>query len=166
MITLLAVTATLDGLTNLTIVIIPIFILRKTSFPSLSVQVGVGAFLLLSVFMLVCSIVRAAGVYYQGIIDCRWQSYWCHVEACIAVIMGSFTVYRSTLIASNKVPNKLQTYIYRVFGITSVREDDESILMHDAAKKGMQPRPKTMDEETLVGTFDGEEKLDASVKHV
>ena len=166
MLTLLAVTATLDGLTNISILIIPIFILRRTSFPSLSVKIGVGVFLMLSVFMLVCSIIRAAGVYYEGIIDCRWQSYWCHVEACIAVIMGSLTVYRSTLVGSNEVPNKVQSYIYRVFGITTNQEDDMTVLMRDAAKNGMQPEPTTSNEETLVGTYDDEGKSKVSVKHV
>lgn len=166
MVTLLAVTATLDGLTNLTLVIIPIFILRRTSFPSLSVQVGVGVFLLLSVFMLACSITRAAGVYYQGIIDCRWQSYWCHVEACIAVITGSLTVYRSTLVGSNEVPNKLQSYVFRVFGITKEQENDTIMLMHDTAEKGTEPRQRSADEETLVGTDREDRKSFVSVKHV
>ncbi|KAL1605191.1 hypothetical protein SLS60_004735 [Paraconiothyrium brasiliense] len=166
MLTLLAVTATLDGLTNLTIVVIPIFILRKSAVRG-AVRLGVGAFLMLSVFMLICSIIRAAGVYYQGIIDCRWQSYWCHVEACIAVIMGSLTVYRSTLVGSNEVPNKVQSYLYKWFGITSDQsQDDMSVLMQNAANKGMQPGPDSANEETLVGTYNDEGKSTVSVKHV
>ncbi|KAK7181094.1 hypothetical protein DPSP01_003554 [Paraphaeosphaeria sporulosa] len=166
MFTMLAVTATLDGLTNLTIVIIPIFILRKSAVRG-TVRLGVGIFLMLSVFMLICSVIRAAGVYYQGIIDCRWQSYWCHVEACIAVIMGSLTVYRSTLVGSNEVPNKMQSYLYKWFGITSDQsQDDMSVLMQNAANKGMQPEQDISNEETLVGTYNDERKSIASVKHV
>lgn len=166
MLTLLAVTATLDAITNLTIIIIPIFILQKTPFPSLSVKIGVGFFLLLSTFMLVCSIIRAAGVYYQGIIDCRWQSYWCQVEACIAVMMGSFTVYRSTLVGSSNAPNKLQSFFGRLFGITTVQEDDKTILMHNAAKKGTQTAQRDSYDDTLVGTIDGDGKSVISIKHV
>ncbi|KAJ4298120.1 hypothetical protein N0V90_006019 [Kalmusia sp. IMI 367209] len=133
---LLAVTATLDALTDLSIVIIPIFILRKSTMQT-PVKLGVATFLSLSVFMLACSIVRAAGVYHQGIIDCRWQSYWCHAEACIAVIMGSLTVYRAALVGSSGVPDKLQSYLYRVFGISTGRdEEDGEILMADGVKGG------------------------------
>lgn len=166
MLTLLAVTATLDGITNLTILIIPIFILQKTPFPSLSVKIGVGFFLLLSIFMLVCSIIRAAGVYYQGIIDCRWQSYWCQVEACIAVMMGSLTVYRSTLVGSGDGPNKLQSFFHRIFGTKTAREEDKDILMHNAAKKGMKSGGSGSDDDTLVGTVDGDGKSVISIKHV
>jgi hypothetical protein len=166
MLTLLAVTATLDGLTTLTIVIIPIFILRKSSMRGI-VRLGVGIFLMLSVFMLICSIIRAAGVYYQGIIDCRWQSFWCQVEACIAVIMGSLTVYRSTLVGSNEVPNKIQSYLYKWFGITKDQtHDDMSILMQNAAKKGIQPEHGASNDETLVGTYNAERKSIESVEHV
>ncbi|KAL5390447.1 hypothetical protein PMIN02_006982 [Paraphaeosphaeria minitans] len=166
MLTMLAVTATLDGVTNLTIVIIPIFILRRSAMRG-TVKLGVGVFLMLSVVMLVCSIVRAAGVYYQGIIDCRWQSYWCHVEACIAVIMGSLTVYRSTLVGSNEVPSKMQSYLYKWFGITTDQnQDDVSVLMQNAAKKGVQPEQDISNEETLVGPYNDDRKLVASVKHV
>lgn len=166
MFTLLAVTATLDGLTNLTIVIIPIFILRKSAMRG-TVRIGVGIFLMLSVFMLICSIVRAAGVYYQGIIDCRWQSYWCHVEACIAVIMGSLTVYRSTLVGSNEVPNKMHSYLYKWFGITTDRsQEDMSVLIQNAAQRGMRPEQDGNNEETLVGSNNKENKSALSPRHV
>lgn len=166
MFTMLAVTATLDGLTNLTIIIIPIFVLRKSAMRG-AVRLGVGVFLMLSVFMLICSIVRAAGVYYQGIIDCRWQSYWCHVEACIAVMMGSLTVYRSTLVGSNDVPNRMQSYLYKWFGITVEQgHDDGMVLMQDAAGKSMQPAQEVANEETMTGTYNGGRKPAAHVEHV
>ncbi|KAF1967797.1 hypothetical protein BU23DRAFT_572950 [Bimuria novae-zelandiae CBS 107.79] len=86
--------------------------------------------------------------------------------ACIAIIMGSLTVYRSTLVGSNAVPNKVQTYLYRVFGITTGHEDDMSVLMREAGKKGMDPEQGSENDETLVGTYNGEGKSSISVKHI
>jgi hypothetical protein len=81
--------------------------------------------------------------------------------------MGSLTVYRSTLVGSNEVPNKMQSYLYKWFGITADHsQDDLSVLMQNAAKKGMQPEHDISNEETLVGTYNEEGKATASVKNM
>lgn len=77
-------------------------------------KIGVGLFLSLSLFMLSCSIIRAAGTYYQGTLDFPWQVYWLHAEACIGVTMGSLTVYRSTLVGSHEVSDRLQLRMQRL----------------------------------------------------
>lgn len=93
-------------------------------------KIGLAVFLCLSVFMLACSITRACGIYFKGTIDWPWQVYWLHAEACIGVIMGSLTVYRSTLVGSAEVSDKLQSYLFRIFG----READ--IVEHKVSLDG------------------------------
>lgn len=79
-------------------------------------KIGIGIFLCLSLFMLSCSIIRAAGTYYRDALDYPWQVFWLHSESCIGVTMASITVYRSTLVGSNEVSDKIQSYLYKLFG--------------------------------------------------
>lgn len=95
------------------IVIIPILILRQSQMRTLT-KIGLGVFLCLSVFMLLCSIIRASTLYIEGALDFPWQYYWLHTEACISVIMASITVHRSTLVGSNEVSDRLQLYLQRI----------------------------------------------------
>ncbi|KAI3341145.1 hypothetical protein F4824DRAFT_516336 [Ustulina deusta] len=87
----------LDALTDAALVFIPIFVLRKSQMALLT-KIGIGVFLCLSLVMIACSIIRAAGTYYGTTLDTPWQVFWLHVEACISVLMASITVYRSVLI--------------------------------------------------------------------
>ena len=89
-------------------------ILRQSRMKSLT-KVGLGCFLCLSAFMLACSIIRVALIYYNGTLDYPWQIFWLHSEGCIGVTMGSITVYRSTLISSgNEVSNSFRAYIAKI----------------------------------------------------
>jgi hypothetical protein len=93
--------------------IIPIWVLRTSHMP-LMTKIGLGVFLCLSVFMLVCSIIRATGIRNNaGSNDYPWTTFWLHVEGCIAIIMGSITVYRSTLTGSNELSDKFRAYFGR-----------------------------------------------------
>ncbi|PSN63928.1 hypothetical protein BS50DRAFT_623600 [Corynespora cassiicola Philippines] len=105
----------LDGISDLMIISIPILILKQSQL-RLITKIGLCAFLCLSIFMIACSITRAAGSYHKGALDYVWQLFWLHTEACIGVSMGSITVYRSTLIGSNEVSDRLQSYLNRIFG--------------------------------------------------
>jgi hypothetical protein len=67
--------------------------------------------------MLSCSIIRAAGIYYQGTLDFPWQVFWLHSEACIGVIMGSITVYRSTIVGTNEVSDKLLEFWHKLLNL-------------------------------------------------
>lgn len=98
-----------------TVISIPIIILKQSQL-RLITKIGLCAFLCLSIFMIACSITRAAGSYHKGALDYVWQLFWLHTEACIGVSMGSITVYRSTLIGSNEVSDRLQSYLNRIFG--------------------------------------------------
>lgn len=77
-------------------------------------KIGICCFVCLSIFMSACAITRAAGTYYNGSLDYPWQNFWLHIEACIAVLMGSVTAYRSTLIGSNETSSRFQVYFERL----------------------------------------------------
>lgn len=78
-------------------------------------KIGLGIFLCLSIFMLTCAILRTAGMYHHGALDYPWQVFWHHSEACIGIIMGSLTAYRSALVGSNEVSDKIQWHFNRLF---------------------------------------------------
>ncbi|KAF2678560.1 hypothetical protein K458DRAFT_480822 [Lentithecium fluviatile CBS 122367] len=106
--------AVLDAVTDIMIVIIPIWILRQSQMRTLT-KIGLGIFLCLSIFMLICSVIRASGIRGDaGANDYPWTTFWLHAEGCIAVIMGSITVYRSTLIGSNEISDKVRGFFDRL----------------------------------------------------
>ena len=103
-------------------------------------KIGLSTFLCLSVFMLACSILRAAGTYYHDALDYPWQVFWLHSEACIGIIMGSVTAYRSALVGSNNVADKVQLYFNKIFR----RRTSSATADHDAERacKKDQPSPR------------------------
>lgn len=86
---------------------------------ALLTKIGLGVFLCLSLFMLACSITRAAGTYYHGTLDVPWQVFWLHAESCIGVLMGSITVYRSLLVGSTKASSSFRRFVDRVIQVRS-----------------------------------------------
>jgi hypothetical protein len=51
-------------------------------------------------FMVSCSIIRAVGDH--GLApEYQWQALWLQTEACIGVMMGSITIYHSTLLTGS-----------------------------------------------------------------
>lgn len=89
-------------------------------------KVGLGIFLCLSVFMVMCSITRAAGTYYKGHLDYPWGIFWLQAEASIGVTMASITVYRSTLVGSNEVSDKFRLRLTKFFGKQSPNSNESS----------------------------------------
>ncbi|PHH79135.1 hypothetical protein CDD82_2574 [Ophiocordyceps australis] len=104
------ISPSLDGLTDAAIVSIPIIVIRKSQM-SLATKIGYCVFLCLSLFMLACSITRAAGTYYQNALDAPWHTFWLHAEACIGVLMASITVYRSLLTGSHTSPRGFRLFM-------------------------------------------------------
>lgn len=101
-------------------------------------KIGIGVFLCLSLFMVACSIIRATGTYYKNALDYPWQVFWLHSEACIGMIMASITVYRSTLVGSNEVSDRMQSFFRRLCRLHSTKEDSPAIKMDPPS----QPRPQ------------------------
>lgn len=79
-------------------------------------KISLGVFLCLSLFMLSCSIIRAAGMYNKsnGALDVPWGVFWIHAEACIGVLMGSITVYRSALVGPTNASNNFRRFVNKV----------------------------------------------------
>ncbi|KAI1821134.1 hypothetical protein F4861DRAFT_485397 [Xylaria intraflava] len=102
-----------DALTDAALVSIPIIVLRRARMALLT-KIGLGVFLCLSLVMIACSIIRAAGTYYGSILDSPWQVFWLHAEACIGVLMASITVYRSVLLGSGNQPHSLQRFLVQI----------------------------------------------------
>lgn len=96
------------------VVSIPVLILKKTQM-GLSRKLGLGAFLCLSVTMALIALVRFGGYRIQGTFDPVWQVFWQYVEACVAIIMGSATAFRTLFAGENsrKEPRKKSSYFIR-----------------------------------------------------
>lgn len=91
-------------------------------------KISLGVFLCLSLFMLSCSLIRAAGMYNQrnGALDVPWGVFWIHAEACIGVLMGSITVYRSALVGPTNASNNFCRFVNKVIRMrTSGRVSEE-----------------------------------------
>ena len=93
---------------------IPVLVLNKTQM-GLSRKLGLGAFLCLSVVMALIAPVRIGGYRIQHQIDVTWQAFWQYVEACVAIIMGSATAFRTLFVGekSRKAPKKKLSYSIR-----------------------------------------------------
>ena len=70
-----------------------------------SQKIGLGAFLCLSIGMILMAITRAAGFRFHGKFDDTWVSIWQHLEACVAVMMLSLTAFRSIFAAAKPIFN-------------------------------------------------------------
>ncbi|KAF2871563.1 hypothetical protein BDV95DRAFT_572287 [Massariosphaeria phaeospora] len=128
---LMAVGGTLDALTDLMIVSIPVLVLRRVSIP-FQQKFAVGAFLCLSLMMVVMTLVRSAKIHGpKGVpIDITWAVYWVHIEASIAIIMVSLTAFRTVFNLSRdqretrERRKKPTTYLQRLGGGKKKRQNE------------------------------------------
>ncbi|KAK4183912.1 hypothetical protein QBC35DRAFT_541740 [Podospora australis] len=115
----------LDALTDIMIVSIPIIILRRSTM-KLVQKCALGSFLCLSLVMVCIAVIRASKINGASGVDVPWEFFWQYMEACVAVLMGSLTVFRSVLVAQrNKssagdgerkaggVRRPIMSYLYR-----------------------------------------------------
>ena len=59
-------------------------------------KIVLAALLCLSICMIICAVTRVSGVRTHGNnIDVEWETFWQYVESCIAIMMVSFTAFRS-----------------------------------------------------------------------
>ncbi|KAI0850263.1 hypothetical protein F5Y00DRAFT_268414 [Daldinia vernicosa] len=94
---LTALVTVLDILSDLMVLSIPIIVLRG-SFLSRSTKFGLAIFLCLSIFMVICAIVRIAGFHYRGLEDDTWEFFWQHNEGAVSVMMASITAFRTLFV--------------------------------------------------------------------
>ncbi|KAK2853312.1 hypothetical protein FQN49_005192 [Arthroderma sp. PD_2] len=62
-------------------------------------KVALALSLCLTVLMTIVTIIRGAGVYYKGLVDANWETYWVVICAEIGVCLASATAFRSFFIA-------------------------------------------------------------------
>ncbi|VUC29378.1 unnamed protein product, partial [Clonostachys rosea] len=121
----------LDVLTDVLIVTIPIFILRRVKL-RLRQKIALGAFLCLSLMMAIMAIIRVSGITGVAGVDIPWTFFWQFTEASVAVLMGSLTAFRTLLVGHvgrNSEPKRSWPYSrYRVYkwGGRKVSADDET----------------------------------------
>ncbi|KAI8622927.1 hypothetical protein F5Y19DRAFT_483288 [Xylariaceae sp. FL1651] len=110
----------LDILSDIMVVSIPIIVLRS-SLLSRSTKFGLAMFLCLSIFMVICAIIRIAGFHYDGVEDDIWEFFWQHTEAAVAVIMASITAFRTLFVKQTnnggaKMPySPVESLFHRLF---------------------------------------------------
>ncbi|CAI6331734.1 unnamed protein product [Periconia digitata] len=92
--------ASVDILSDIMIISIPIFLLHKSTMP-LRTRAGLILFLCLSVVMIACSIAMVSG-FVTANADTTWRTFWQEVEACVAVMMASVTVFKSLLVSRQR----------------------------------------------------------------
>jgi len=83
------------------VVSLPIIVLRHTRTLSRSTKFGLATFLCLSIFMVICAIIRIAGFHYKGFEDDTWEFFWQHTEGAVSVMMASITAFRTLFIKQN-----------------------------------------------------------------
>ena len=60
-----------------------------------SQKLGIGAFLYLSVAVVIVACIRFSGIHARGSSILTWEYFWLEIEACVAVCMVSLTGFRS-----------------------------------------------------------------------
>lgn len=70
-------------------------------------KVGLGMFLCLSVVMALIALVRGLGFRIQGKGNLTWQHFWVYMEACVAIIMGSATAFRTLFTGESSRKRKM-----------------------------------------------------------
>jgi len=83
------------------VVSIPIILLRRSSI-RFSQKVVLGIFMSLSLVMVIIAIVRCAKIYGKDGVDLPWEFFWQCMEANVAVLMSSLTVFRTLLTHESK----------------------------------------------------------------
>ena len=66
-------------------------------------KLGIGAFLCLSVVMIIVAIIKASGIRTSvDSFNLVWELFWQQIEACAAVLMVSFTAFRSIFLSKKQ----------------------------------------------------------------
>ncbi|KAL8699566.1 MAG: hypothetical protein Q9201_005933 [Fulgogasparrea decipioides] len=96
----------LDIVTDILLITIPVALLWNVRIKTRQ-KLGIGAFLCLSVVMVIVAIVKASGIRTSvDSFDLVWEIFWQQIEACVAVLMVSFTAFRSIFISGKSKANK------------------------------------------------------------
>lgn len=98
-------TYTLDSLADsLQVLFIPIHLIWKIKI-RLAQKLVLASCLCLTIVVIVCTIIRIAGLRYDNTVDAVWETYWQYVAASIGLTMTSVSAFR-TLFISHQVRQK------------------------------------------------------------
>ncbi|KAF4544400.1 Integral membrane protein [Lasiodiplodia theobromae] len=102
---LTAVVTVLDITTDVLVVTFPIFILRRARIDR-EQKIGLGAFLSLSIVMIIFATIRVLGAIRLGEpqLDVTWELFWQLMEACAAMMAASATVFRTIFLRRSSAP--------------------------------------------------------------
>lgn len=100
----------LKGLIPDVVLAIPVWLLWRVRIRP-SQKLGLGAFLCLSIGMIVMAITRLSGLHYRGSFDNIWIFLWQQIEACIAVTMLSLTAFRSIFVEAKPGSDKASPWV-------------------------------------------------------
>ncbi|MCJ1422884.1 hypothetical protein MMC29_000764 [Sticta canariensis] len=96
-----AIVISLDILTDVLIITIPVHLLWAIRI-KLSQKLRLGLSLCLGIFMIMAALVKVSSLRSShGNFDMVWILFWHHAEGCIAVLMVSFTAFRSLSVSQN-----------------------------------------------------------------
>lgn len=99
------------------VISIPILILRKTKI-KLRQKLSMGIFLCLSFAMIVVAMARMSK-YHVKTLEMAWQLFWLGMEACIALIMASLTIFRTVFVTMrNERKEKEKKHLF----VSSIRQ--------------------------------------------
>ncbi|KAL8942143.1 MAG: hypothetical protein Q9216_001828 [Gyalolechia sp. 2 TL-2023] len=109
-------------------------------------KLGIGAFLCLSIVMIIIAIIKASGIRTSvDSFDLVWELFWQQMEACTAVVMVSFTAFRSVFISNKQRAEKRTSplnIVHRIKSLLSNRKssgDDGRRLAPSSPTEGTPP---------------------------
>lgn len=129
----------------MSVVIIPIGILWNVRI-KLRQKLGIGAFLCLSVVLIIVAIIKIAGIRSAvDSFDLVWEMFWQQVEACTAVSMVSLTAFRSIFLSKKQKRrrNSGRSDVSRFWSWLSPKRGSKNSLQHQSpSDRPDQPLPQ------------------------
>ncbi|KAK8116330.1 Integral membrane protein [Apiospora sp. TS-2023a] len=95
----------LDALSDVLIASIPIIVLHRAKIRTRQ-KISLGVFLCLNLVMVCLAITRASKINGAAGVDVPWEFFWQFMEASVAVLMGSLTVFRTLLTSKTGAPDE------------------------------------------------------------
>ncbi|KAI0414323.1 hypothetical protein F5X98DRAFT_390042 [Xylaria grammica] len=148
---LTALVTVLDIFSDITVVSLPIIVLRN-SLLNRSTKFGLAIFLCLSIFMAILAIVRISGFFYKGLEDDIWEFFWQQTEGAVAVMMASITAFRTLFVkrkgdgraeAPEEVPraNRFRGFLAHFKALAREQPEEKPTSTSSALKLPKVPSP-------------------------
>ncbi|KAH8702825.1 hypothetical protein GQ44DRAFT_831736 [Phaeosphaeriaceae sp. PMI808] len=119
----------LDSVTDLIIVIIPIWILQNVRL-RLKQKLVIGVFLCLSVVMIITSVIRMAMTRFKGHNDYTSEYLILYLQACIAVLMACIAASRSVFVEHKRQVQEEQVRLHDLAGPADLPQRPKNLRSH------------------------------------